>query len=103
MAKKKDQEVKQQPVEAVAETQPKKKSASKNKAARQRWQGHSCPCLPVEQESGGLVLYRQDRRQGTASAEDDSRGCCRLQQEGTHSGTADAVLLPNQADEADTR
>ena len=32
MAKKKDQEVKQQPVEAVAETQPKKKSASKNKA-----------------------------------------------------------------------
>ncbi len=33
MAKKKDQEVKQQPVEAVAETQPKKKSASKNKAA----------------------------------------------------------------------
>ena len=34
MAKKKDQEVKQQPVEAVAETQPKKKSASKNKAAK---------------------------------------------------------------------
>lgn len=33
MAKKKDQEVKQQPVEAVAETQPKKKSASKSKAA----------------------------------------------------------------------
>lgn len=33
MAKKKDQEVKQQPVQAEAEAQPKKKSASKSKAA----------------------------------------------------------------------